>query len=469
MENLSKRFLENLFCFLENYSAKRFVLAVSGGVDSMVLLDVFLKQDGIKKENFCVATLDHGIRKESYDELNYIKKYCVDNGISFFGKRVNILELRKTKFSGQSTEQAAREERMEFLFKTKMQFNADFLVTAHHKDDLAETFLTRILRGTGLNGMNCFSGENEGFLRPLMIFWKKEIFEYAKENSIFYFNDSTNSENKYLRNKIRNNVIPYLEKEFKDFNKEIFIREQRNFSEANKILDYFFDKDIIPMVSFSDKRVEFPLDFFNNYPEFFRKEILLRVFQIWKRDVYSIDEKKLTLITDLLDKKETFAVQISKEIFFISKNRRLSFEKKETENTIWEVNVDIKNFPEGQKMEYYFFEKTNKLIFEILNRDTFQFPAIIKKEIAFFDLQKIHFPLFLRNWKAGDNFFPSGAPGRKKISRFLTDLHIPSEEKKKQLVLLDKKNDIIWCVGQRISQFYKADENSNKVLKVEFR
>jgi len=174
---VEKRFLEDLFSFINGFheSDRRFVLAVSGGVDSMVMFHLFNRLRERLKMDFSVANLDHMIRKASKSEQSYVATLCASRSIPFYGDSKNIPELKQASGARKSLEQIAREERQIFLKKILEESRAAYIVTAHHRDDLIETFFMRLLKGTGLNGLNTLRKKRGRVLRPLLSFPKAEI------------------------------------------------------------------------------------------------------------------------------------------------------------------------------------------------------------------------------------------------------------------------------------------------------
>jgi tRNA(Ile)-lysidine synthase len=176
----------------------RYVVAVSGGIDSMVLLDVLVKRPDL---SLIVAHFDHGIRDESDKDRKLVQEIAKKHGLQFV--------YDEGELGSDASESEARNARYEFLHKVRSNSGARAVVTAHHQDDLLETVIMNLIRGTGRSGLSpLFTTDN--IQRPLLGFTKEQITEYANQNNLIWHEDSTNSDTKYLRNYIRHEIIPKL-------------------------------------------------------------------------------------------------------------------------------------------------------------------------------------------------------------------------------------------------------------------
>ena len=190
------------------------VLGVSGGPDSMTMLDILLK---LKQANqvsfhFVVAHVNHMIREEAKEDEEYVKKYCTKNDIQFYSKSIDVQKIAYTNKI--STEEAGRNERYKFFDEILEKINGNKIAIAHNKNDKVETIIMNELRGCGIQGLKGIEPARDKYIRPLIECERKEIEEYCKENNIEARIDKTNFENIYTRNKIRNVVIPYIKQEF---------------------------------------------------------------------------------------------------------------------------------------------------------------------------------------------------------------------------------------------------------------
>lgn len=184
-----------------NIGSKKYVVAVSGGVDSVVLLDLLYGQIDKPKENLVVAHFDHGIRENSAEDRKFVEDLARGYGLEFY--------FEEGRLGADASEALAREKRYEFLNGVKKKTSATAIVTAHHSDDVLETVIINILRGTGRKGLSSLSSRDE-IIRPLLEFTKKDIIDYAQKNNLAWRDDETNLDEKYLRNYVRHNLITKL-------------------------------------------------------------------------------------------------------------------------------------------------------------------------------------------------------------------------------------------------------------------
>ena len=192
----------------------KIVLAVSGGPDSISMLNILnnFKKEKILNFDFCVAHVNHMIRKEAKEDEMFVKAYCEKNDISFYSKSIDVKKLANNNKIG--TEEAGRNARYEFFDEILRKTNSDRIAIAHNKNDKAETIIMNILRGSGISGLKGIEAKRGKYIRPLIECERFEIEKYCEEKNLKPRIDKTNFENIYTRNKIRNVVIPYIEKEF---------------------------------------------------------------------------------------------------------------------------------------------------------------------------------------------------------------------------------------------------------------
>lgn len=191
----------------------KIVIGVSGGPDSIALLDVLIKLQNKIKFDIVVAHINHMIRAEAINDQKYVEQYCKNKNIPCFVKQTKVEEIAKREKIG--TEEAGRNLRYEFFNEILEKTNSNKIATAHTKNDNAETVLMNIMRGTGTSGLKGIQASRDNkFIRPLIECERKEIEEYCNENNLEPRIDKTNMENIYTRNKVRNLLIPYIQKEF---------------------------------------------------------------------------------------------------------------------------------------------------------------------------------------------------------------------------------------------------------------
>ncbi len=409
------------------------LVAVSGGIDSMVLCDILLKAN----KKFSVAHCNFQLRgKDSEDDEEFVKNYCIQNQIEFYSGKFNVKEFKQS--GNYSTQMAARELRYAWFKKIMEEQDFDYLVTAHHLNDSLETFLINLSRGTGTDGLKGIPLLNNDIFRPLYNSSKDEIIKYAKENNIKWHEDASNLKNDYIRNKIRHQITPILE--------EIHPEFLRNFAKTTEILQQ--DKILIRQMIGLKKR------------EIFEKE----------KSIIHISIPKLKSLTPLhsylyylfSDFGFKFPVEIEKLMNsnengeITSKSHRLI--KNREEMLLSEINP-IDPSEEFIIEEDAILEKPLSLKFSKSDERDFSAHETL-------DYKKIKFPLRLRKIKAGDIFFPFGMKGSKKLSKFFKDEKFSKLDKENCWLMVDNDDQIIYVVGKRIDNRFKITEHTHKFLNI---
>lgn len=219
-DNIDKIFKNKL----KSLKQSKFLIALSGGVDSMVLADLFNKN----KLDFSIAHCNFKLRsKESDDDEDFVLNWCAKNKIQSYISRFNTINYCKKNKIG--VQEGARNLRYDWFYKLKDLYNFDYIVTAHHLDDQIETYLINSMRGSGLNGLVGIPEKQNNLFRPLLEILKDQILEYAKSNNIDFREDSSNLKNDYYRNMIRNSIIP----EFKRFDDNVMLKFQTTINNLN--------------------------------------------------------------------------------------------------------------------------------------------------------------------------------------------------------------------------------------------
>lgn len=416
----------------KSFSANSFLLAISGGIDSMVLLDLF-RNSTVK---FQVAHCNFQLRGEdALGDEQFVKEYCQHNKIPFYTIRFDVEAYQKT--GNYSVEMACRNLRYNWFDELMDKNELDYLVTAHHLDDNVETFLINLSRGTGLKGLTGMQLFNGKIFRPLLEFTKDDLLSYAKENNINWREDYTNKTDDYTRNKIRHHILPVL--------KEIHPLFNDNFL---KTLSYLNDNNMI----IQDRIIEIKNKLFigNNPSKILIKDLLelhpLETYLYYLFEKYGFNSTKELI--KFLDSK--VGSEIKSEGYRLVKDRDyilLQPIEPITENEIPILGDFIKINSLNLK-----FEKSKS------QND---------KATEIIDYESISFPLKLRKVIDGDYFYPIGMKGQKKlISKFMKDLKLSKLEKEQVWLLCDKEDKIIWIVNYRLDERFKITKTSKNFLNI---
>ena len=419
------------------------VVGVSGGPDSMALLHVL---KSLKKEldiRIICAHINHNQREESKDEEEYVKNYCRKNDILFECIKIE-------NWGDDNFENEARSVRYKFFEELVENYNAKFLMTAHHADDLIETILMRIVRGSTLKGYSGFSKvvkkENYKIIRPFISLTKDEILKYNEQNKIKYFIDSTNNEDTHTRNRYRHVILPFLKKENPNVHKKFIkfsetLLENSNYidEEANKMFNKVFQNGVL----FIDRFVE--LD------HIIQTKIIYNILErIYGDDLLIIGDAHVELIFDLIrSNKSNSIVHLPNSVIIIKAYNELTFSFDEEEHDEYEIEISqIVNLPNGKIIESVTdSDDTSNNTIRINSKD-------------------VKLPLYVRNRRDGDKMMVKGMNGSKKISDIFIDSKIKSSDRETWPVVLDSEENIIWLPGLKKS---KLDRKNNEEYDIILR
>ncbi|HEX7869705.1 MAG TPA: tRNA lysidine(34) synthetase TilS [Chryseobacterium sp.] len=428
--------ISSRFPFLEN---TKLFLAVSGGLDSMVLLHLFQKlpyEITVLHCNFQLRGL------ESFGDQNFIQNYCDQNNIPVFITQFDTEAFAKDYKL--STQVAARELRYNWFYELLETHKFDYILTAHHADDNLETFIINLSRGTGLDGLTGIPEQNDKIIRPPLPFSRDEILKYAQENNIEWREDSSNSSNKYLRNKIRHNLVPILKEINPDFLK-VFQKTQSYLQESKEMVE---DASIMiyqQVAKEAGDDIHFDLNQLKKLPNY--KSYLYQ----WLNEFGFLAWNDIYDLVDGQSGKQVFSTE-----FRLLKNR----------HTL--ILSPISVIPEKEEFEINENDKEVNFPFK-LKLCNVSHITIDSNKAIFVDAEKIRFPLILRKWKVGDSFKPFGMEGKsKKVSKLFKDEKLSLIEKE-NIWLLCSNNQIVWVVGIRQDERFKIENPSNKILKIELQ
>ena len=421
------------FSFLQD---KKLIVATSGGMDSMVLVHLFQKFN----LNFALAHCNFQLRgAESDGDENFVKDYAKHNNITFFVTKFdtkNYSEENKL-----STQVAARNLRYNWFNELLVSEKFDFVATAHHLDDQVETFLINFSRGTGLDGLTGIPSQNGNIIRPMLPFSRKEIENYVSENKLQWREDSSNTSDKYLRNKIRHHVIPV----FKEINESFLQSFQNTLDHLNQ--EQSLVNDAVQMVydivvSEDNEQLKINISAllqYENYRAYLYKWLNKYGFLAWN-DVYNLIEAQS-------------GKQIFSEKYILLKDRDfLILSKKETTNfeeIIIHSITEKPNFP---------LKLTLCNQSDIFNQ---------MKNVIFVEENKIQFPLTIRKWKEGDYFYPSGMQGKKKVSKYFKDEKFTLFQKQDAWIL-ESNNKIVWIIGHRADERFKVENTTQTIIQITY-
>lgn len=418
------------------------VIAVSGGPDSMVLFSLILK---LKKElnlNIVAAHVNHKHRLASEDEAKMVKQYTLENDSVF--EYMEIIEYTDDNFHNY-----ARSKRYEFFEQCINKYKARYLLTAHHGDDLMETILMRLVRGSNLKGYAGFDSiikkENYNILRPLITYTKEEIAKYAETNNIPFCTDESNNEDVYTRNRFRHHILPFLKEEdkkvhqkFYKFSKLLLLYNEYTTKKVNKIMKDIYQNNILDITKFKTKE----------------EIIQIKIIEEILNDYYGDD---LILISDVHTKSIMDLILSKKSNAKINlPNGKIGIKEYNAFKIIKET-VD-----ENYNLEFsgYLLLPNERVLKQVKDTED------TSNNVIRLNSNELKLPLYVRTKKDGDKIEVKGLSGTKKVKDIFIDEKVSPSKRQNFPILVDSDDKILWLPGLKKSKFDKQkDENYDIIIK----
>lgn len=434
MLNKFKSHINEVFPFLKD---AKLLIAISGGMDSVVLTHVCHEL----QLNIALAHCNFNLRgTESDGDEEFVLQLSEDLELEVFVECFDTNQYAKD--NKQSIQVAARELRYNWFLELADQLGFDYVLTAHHADDNLETFLINFMRGTGLDGLTGIPAVNGKFVRPLLPFSRNEVVAFAKENQLKWRDDSSNALTKYVRNKLRHEVIPIL-KEINPNLLQNFETTQSNLKDSKDIVTDNIDVFLKQTLDISkDSHAKFKISEFKN-----KQNPKAYLFEVFKDFGFTEWNDVLSLLDAQSGKQvlsEQWRLIKDRDYLLLSEIHAKSFEKV----AILEIDKNVEA-PFGT----LYLNEVNTV-------------SETAKHILYVDKNKLHFPLILRTWEEGDVFYPLGMLGKKKLSKYFKDEKFSLLDKETTW-LLCSKNEIVWVIGKRADDRFKVTETTKHILKIE--
>jgi tRNA(Ile)-lysidine synthase len=429
------KILNDKFPFLKG---SKLLLAVSGGLDSVVLTQLFKKLEYDISIAHCNFQL-RGIESDLDD--HFVNQLGISLEIPVYTKRFDTEKYASEHKT--SIQLAAREQRYRWFQEVLTLHNLDYIITAHHADDNLETVLINLTRGTGLDGLLGIPAVNDNIVRPMLDFSRETIFDYASTAQIVWREDKSNAETKYQRNKIRHRVIPIL----KELNPKVLnnvINTQNHLKEARQIIRdrmatvaekaLITEGDLIKINILEIKKLQHPKAYL--YP-------LLKDygFTEWNDVIQLLDAQSGKLITTkshTLLKDRDFLLLLPSDKFAATENQEIKID-----SSLSEIKTPV------------------NLLFKNVQKTT-----SLDKNSIYVDKNLLNYPLTLRKWRQGDLFYPVGIKGKKKLSKYFKDEKLSIIEKQQVWLLCSGNNEIIWVLGKRQDRRFKASNKTTDIMQI---
>ena len=428
-------------CGLLRYARndERIVLALSGGIDSMVLADMLLKA----KADFVLAHCNFHLRGEESDgDEQFVRDFAERNGLKLFVKQFDTEVYAKEH--GVSIEMAARDLRYAWFEELRQQLGYDYIAVAHHADDQLETFFINLLRGAGIRGLKGMLPVNGHIIRPLLEMSREEIHQYAIENGISWREDHTNAETQFLRNKIRHELLPVIDSISKEGRTSI-LKSISHLASENELYRVLVKEKLATVTSLRAERSgarQSTLEEGGLLRSFLpRNDESEQLLFEWLRG-YGFNSNQVHFIQEAMNGQPGTS--------FFSPTHRVTIERDGLELTPICQNSDTSlglSYQQIIKDECFVLDKN--------------------PQAAQLDYDKLTLPLKLRRWQAGDRFHPLGMKGSRLLSDFLKDLKLTTRQKEACQVLTTANDEIVWVVGRRVDDRFKVTDKTKTILKIQ--
>ncbi len=415
----------------------KLLLAVSGGVDSVVLCEL-CHQSGY---NFAVAHANFQLRgEESEEDERFVRGMAEKYAVKIFVRRFDTVQYAKENKT--SIQVAARELRYQW-FNELLKEGYDWVLTAHHRDDNIETVLMNFFRGTGISGLRGMLPRKDKVIRPLLSYSKEDIYTFASRHSLQWRNDSSNESDKYSRNYFRQTIIPLVTKIFPEAEQNIAANIER-FRDVELLYQQAIQHTRKKILVHTGNEVQIPI------LKLQQVEALPAVlFEILKE--YGFTAHQIPDVLQLMHADQGKYVQSATHRIIKNRNWLIIADSNKTDSSIIVI--------EKQQEQVQF------ALGQLQLKEQKNFTITSDPGIALLNAKNVQFPLILRKWKTGDYFYPLGMKKKKKISRFLIDKKLSPTDKERVWVVESRKR-ICWIVGMRIDERFKVLENTDKVIRL---
>lgn len=430
------KFQEHLSENLPFLKEKKLLLAISGGLDSMVLAHL-LKQSGYYVS---LAHCNFQLRgNESDGDEKFIREFASENNLKLFVTNFDTDSFAKD--NKLSIQVAARQLRYIWFHQLLEENNLDYILTAHHLDDNLETFLINFTRGTGLEGLTGIPVQNDKIVRPLLNFSREEIKSFASENKIEWREDSSNSSDKYLRNKLRHDIVPIL----KGLNPSFLNSFQDTLSHLQQAKSLAEDASVLvykQVVTEKEIQKHFNIAELKRLPNF---EAYL--FQ-WLQPFGFKAWNDISNLTEAQSGKFVFS-----ESYRLLKDRDVLILE-----PISTVDLNVYEIRENE------LEMKHPIHLQISFGNSIENQS--DSNSIYVDKETLKFPLYIRKWQEGDYFCPAGIDGKKKLSKYFKDEKMSLAEKENTWILLSD-NQVVWIIGKRSDRRFHIKNTTQEIVKIE--
>jgi len=441
---MEKRVLEYIKKYRMIEAGDRIVTGVSGGADSICLFMILLKLRKAIPFEISVVHVNHSLREEAKRDAAFIEEICRKYRVAYQEYVIDVKHLADT--SHMTLEEAGRTARYKTFYDFLKKWKGNKIALAHHQNDVAETFLYHLARGSGLGGLCSLRPVRDNIIRPLLCVEREEIEQYLEKKNICYQTDSTNFTLDYTRNKIRHQVIHYLQNEINVRTVSHIAQTQEALQEAEEYISDSAGKLFYRYVTQEEGKIRIQKELFCQ-EAIMQKYVLRQCIREAAGGLKNITRKHLQMIMELTSK------EVGKEVCLPNGIQ--------VQMTYQELIITT----DSHKDRHIVKSQTAAAVhWEIIPYKNQMIPE--KKYTKWLDYDKIENGLEIRTRRSGDYLTVNREGGTKKLKDYFIDCKIPREERE-QIVLAADGSHILWVIGYRISEFYKVSNQTKRVIKIQ--
>jgi tRNA(Ile)-lysidine synthase len=441
----------------------RLIVGVSAGVDSMVLLYLLHTLREPYDLDLIVAHVNHGLRPdESEKEANLVRNASEKLGLLFEYGRFDVKTFQKA--GGWSPQDAARRVRFHFFNGLLRKHSAQKIALGQNADDQVETVLLRLMRGSGLSGLKGMVPIREGkVVRPLLEVWRREIESYALHNHIPFLVDSSNLKREYVRNRIRLDLIPLIEREVQANVRGVILKASTIFREEDDYLDRAAEDAYRKIIHDARRTLSFSASEFQSLHKAIQWRVVRKMLARMTSEERDVEEGEWPEIDSIYEKllhpSASFRMHLQCGLCLEKRYDEVLLGKgKRSLIPPFEVDLVVPGHTPLQEIG-------RTVVSEEVARSDHAGIIETTPETALLDYDRLRFPLKMRNFRPGDRFQPLGVRGSQKVKEFFIDHKVPSFERP-NIPFLVSAEDIAWIVGYRIDDRFKITDRTRKILKV---
>ncbi|WKV07889.1 tRNA lysidine(34) synthetase TilS [Thermoanaerobacterium sp. CMT5567-10] len=437
----------------------KIVIGLSGGPDSVCLLNLLLELKGKHELKLYAVHVNHMLRGADADsDALFVEKVCKGIDVPFFLFKKDVRKYAKEK--GLSEEAAGREIRYNAFNEVLKKVGGNKIAIAHNKNDVAETILLNILRGAGTAGLVGIKPVNGCIIRPLIRTTRDEILDYLTSKDLEYVIDATNKEDVYRRNRIRLKLIPFIEENFDIDIVENLYRTSQIVLDDEDYLNEECEKIFKKISIFNKESVMLDICEIKKLHDSLKKRLIRMAYKVIRGDTNELTFKHVEDVLNLMDKQTSSKIDLPFEIEVIKSYNNLIFRKKtfNEKNSPIEVQLNIPGITDGGCLGTYKAEIIDRESVEKLN---------LGKYHKLFDMDLLDGDITVRYRRIGDYISPLNMKGTKTLKEYFIDEKIPREMRDK-IPLLTIGSSVLWIVGYRMSDKYKVNEGTKKILSIQY-